>query len=144
MGDARHPGIGGEGGEQRVQQVGATVDIADRADQMVGVERPGSVHPVASLDRHHAVTKPQKPTTRKGGTGLTRWGEGGRRWAEPAPGAWRGSRSEERRGGKECVSTGRSRWSPYHQTKNTTSCTQDQRSHAILNHHSKYIIETQM
>src|SRR3546814_8506075 len=23
-------------------------------------------------------------------------------------------RSEERRGGKECVSTGRSRWSPYH------------------------------
>src|SRR3546814_9711665 len=65
MGDARHPGIVGEGGEQRVQQVGATVDIADRADQMVGVERPGSVHPVASLDRHHAVTKPQKPTTRK-------------------------------------------------------------------------------
>src|SRR3546814_15983138 len=26
----------------------------------------------------------------------------------------RGLRSEERRGGKECVSTGRSRWSPYH------------------------------
>src|SRR3546814_2333641 len=76
MGDARHPGIVGEGGEQRVQQVGATVDIADRADQMVGVERPGSVHPVASLDRHHAVTKPQKPTTRQGGAGLTRWGEG--------------------------------------------------------------------
>src|SRR3546814_12083051 len=25
-----------------------------------------------------------------------------------------GSRSEERRVGKECVSTGRSRWSPYH------------------------------
>src|SRR3546814_2707939 len=25
-----------------------------------------------------------------------------------------GIRSEERRGGKECVSTGRSRWSPYH------------------------------
>src|SRR3546814_18108184 len=24
------------------------------------------------------------------------------------------ARSEERRGGKECVSTGRSRWSPYH------------------------------
>src|SRR3546814_10955841 len=28
-------------------------------------------------------------------------------------------RSEERRGGKECVSTCRSRWSSYHQTKNT-------------------------
>src|SRR3546814_14682374 len=28
-------------------------------------------------------------------------------------------RSEERRVGKECVSTCRSRWSPYHYTKNT-------------------------
>src|SRR3546814_15646428 len=28
-------------------------------------------------------------------------------------------RSEERRVGKECVSTGRSRWSPYHSKKNT-------------------------
>src|SRR3546814_19504276 len=28
------------------------------------------------------------------------------------------SRSEERRVGKECVSTCRSRWSPYHQKKN--------------------------
>src|SRR3546814_14045908 len=28
------------------------------------------------------------------------------------------SRSEERRVGKECVSTGRSRWSPYHSKKN--------------------------
>src|SRR3546814_11722128 len=28
------------------------------------------------------------------------------------------ARSEERRGGKECVSTCRSRWSPYHQTNN--------------------------
>src|SRR3546814_11112429 len=28
-------------------------------------------------------------------------------------------RSEERRGGKECVSTCRSRWSPYHETKTT-------------------------
>src|SRR3546814_14829423 len=29
------------------------------------------------------------------------------------------SRSEERRVGKECVSTCRSRWSPYHSKKNT-------------------------
>src|SRR3546814_13997404 len=28
-------------------------------------------------------------------------------------------RSEERRGGNECVSTCRSRWSPYHYKKNT-------------------------
>src|SRR3546814_6627586 len=36
--------------------------------------------------------------------------------AEIAPAAHRGRyfRSEERRGGKECVSTCRSRWSPYH------------------------------
>src|SRR3546814_20621205 len=36
---------------------------------------------------------------------------------ETAPsgaGAWEISRSEERRAGKECVSTCRSRWSPYH------------------------------
>src|SRR3546814_19829683 len=31
---------------------------------------------------------------------------------------WSGSKSEERRGGKECVSTGRTRWSPYHTTQN--------------------------
>src|SRR3546814_12477198 len=43
----------------------------------------------------------------------------------PAPGADQRSRSEERRVGKECVSTCRSRWSPYHykkknKQKNTT------------------------
>src|SRR3546814_17940018 len=32
----------------------------------------------------------------------------------------RGPRSEERRVGKECVSTCRSRWSPYHSKKKTT------------------------
>src|SRR3546814_18797378 len=31
-----------------------------------------------------------------------------------------GARSDERRVGKECVSTCRSRWSPYHEKKNTT------------------------
>src|SRR3546814_11180572 len=33
-------------------------------------------------------------------------------------------RSEERRVGKECVSTGRSRWSPYHYTKHQCTNTQ--------------------
>src|SRR3546814_18129183 len=37
----------------------------------------------------------------------------------PLPG-----RSEERRVGKECVSTCRSRWSPYHYKKNKNSTTQ--------------------
>src|SRR3546814_14816189 len=34
-----------------------------------------------------------------------------------------GARSEERRVGKECVSTCRSRWSPYHKTKKTPETT---------------------
>src|SRR3546814_17318590 len=34
-------------------------------------------------------------------------------------------RSEERRVGKECVSTCRSRWSPYHQNKNTNTILPD-------------------
>src|SRR3546814_21085402 len=33
----------------------------------------------------------------------------------------RSRRSEERRVGKECVSTCRSRWSPYHKQQNTTT-----------------------
>src|SRR3546814_18979195 len=35
-------------------------------------------------------------------------------WIGTRPGGWREGRSEERRVGKECVSTCRSRWSPYH------------------------------
>src|SRR3546814_20048724 len=34
-------------------------------------------------------------------------------------------RSEERRVGKECVSTCRSRWSPYHEKKKQTKITKD-------------------
>src|SRR3546814_14503592 len=41
---------------------------------------------------------------------------GGRR-RERLPVAWTLARSEERRGGKACVSTCRSRWSPYHYKK---------------------------
>src|SRR3546814_21121453 len=41
-------------------------------------------------------------------------------------------RSEERRVGKECVGTGRSRWSPYHEKKNTkhntTTTTKNQKT----------------
>src|SRR3546814_11961526 len=49
----------------------------------------------------------------------------------------RPARSEERRVGKECVSTCRSRWSPYHQKKNT---------HKNINEttarHAKHLTET--
>src|SRR3546814_19792125 len=37
------------------------------------------------------------------------------------------ARSEERRGGKECVSTCRSRWSPYHSKKESLICPKSQR-----------------
>src|SRR3546814_15492101 len=42
--------------------------------------------------------------------------KGDRLWLrmEPTPAARTPDRSEARRGGTECVSTGRSRWSPYH------------------------------
>ncbi len=99
---ARHAGIVREGGEKRVEQVGATVNVADRADQMVGVEGLGSRRPVASLDRHHAITKPQSGGQRKGRpTGsshdkLTGWPAA--RWADPTPGAWSGSARSRGRG----------------------------------------------
>src|SRR3546814_12178356 len=58
--------------------------------------------------------------------------------SRPADGCgWRqhGTRSEERRVGKECVSTCRSRWSPYHYKKNKSHC-------AVCNYnklHSSYL-----
>src|SRR3546814_14293586 len=42
------------------------------------------------------------------------------RAAFPSP-KFRGARSEERRVGKECVSTCRSRWSPYHEKKKNST-----------------------
>src|SRR3546814_14169328 len=46
--------------------------------------------------------------------------------------AQRLSRSEERRVGKECVSTCRYRWSPYHSTKKKSqSCSTAPHSHAL-------------
>src|SRR3546814_7288296 len=49
--------------------------------------------------------------TAGGGASSTPWPDGRARRGRP----WHdGGRSEERRVGKECVSTCRSRWSPYH------------------------------
>src|SRR3546814_11051814 len=51
-------------------------------------------------------------------------------------------RSEERRVGKECVSTGRSRWSPYHYKKTSTCdrirCKAYTYIKVILTNHSTY------
>src|SRR3546814_17152872 len=49
---------------------------------------------------------------------------GGAKLGAEEGGAALGERSEERRVGKECVSTGRSRWSPYHSTKKLNTNTQ--------------------
>src|SRR3546814_20931311 len=49
--------------------------------------------------------------------------EANRRWPRTAPNQYdppEHTRSEERRVGKECVSTCRSRWSQYHENKNDT------------------------
>src|SRR3546814_21192702 len=48
------------------------------------------------------------------------------------------SRSEERRGGKECVSTCISRWSPYHQKKKKSHSNRHIRPHHTL-HQTKTI-----
>src|SRR3546814_15552418 len=46
----------------------------------------------------------------------------------------RADRSEERRVGKECVSTCRSRWSPYHKKKNNTKNIEEQQNTKNLKH----------
>src|SRR3546814_13492026 len=49
-----------------------------------------------------------------------------------------GTRSEERRVGKECVSTCRSRWSPYHSKKNITGA----ESHSAHSNYTATPIDT--
>src|SRR3546814_12652744 len=43
-------------------------------------------------------------------------------------------RSEERRVGKECVSTCRSRWSPYHSKKTRNTYYKDSNRHTVIQH----------
>src|SRR3546814_18331318 len=56
--------------------------------------------------------KPLGQRTRARERAFLRYGDKSKDWA------WMTQRSEERRVGKECVSTCRSRWSPYHYKKN--------------------------
>src|SRR3546814_11393587 len=91
---------------------------------------------VCSSDlKRHAAARPGE--TRPAGSGKSRTGKGRadarprsrpQRRRQPVARAARRLRSEERRVGKECVSTCRSRWSPYHlkkqhQTKHETTAT---------------------
>src|SRR3546814_12876458 len=79
---------------------------------------PGQVEPVAVALRRHA-NPPAGPAHRGDDAVLLRIGHG----VEGQPGGPFPQRSDERRGGKECVSTCRSRWSPYNYKKKITSRT---------------------
>src|SRR3546814_18934736 len=48
-----------------------------------------------------------------------------------------GGRSEDRRVGKECVSTCRSRWSPYHKTEKNDRIESHVTTHPLRNHNNK-------
>src|SRR3546814_3584240 len=74
-----------------------------RRQRLRGARRRGAGPPRPRLRPHDA---PRRRGARRGG--------GGRR---SAAGGRSVRRSEERRVGKECVSTCRSRWSPYHSKK---------------------------
>src|SRR3546814_13354370 len=65
MGDARHPGIVGEGGEQRLQQVGATVDTADRADDRKRVVSGKSVSVRVGLGGRRIIKKRKSKSNTK-------------------------------------------------------------------------------
>src|SRR3546814_15917923 len=49
------------------------------------------------------------------------------------------NRSEERRVGKECVSTCRSRWSPYHEKKKKHLCSNNQYTYKRIQKPRQYI-----
>src|SRR3546814_17938198 len=72
---------------------------------------------------HHPTGSAATGATLSEADGVNAWRTAPRPTASPdgsgaTPG--RTSRSEERRVGKECVSTCRSRWSPYHEKKKKT------------------------
>src|SRR3546814_4568902 len=82
----------------------ALLEFLDRAAQVLGAAGQALGAEDQQHDREHDQPVPDAETAH----GLSRMYVGGvRRRAQPA-------RSEERRVGKECVSTCRSRWSPYH------------------------------
>src|SRR3546814_13747949 len=84
--------------------------------------RTGARHPSRRPPRRDRVPRRRRRTT----VPATAWSGGSGRAPRP-----RGlQRSEERRVGKECVSTCRSRWSPYH-SKNTYTITHITSAHYI-------------
>src|SRR3546814_14885732 len=60
--------------------------------------------------------------------------------APPESPMTRAARSEERRVGKECVSTCRSRWSPYHSKNKTSQCSKHAYTHIIIEENKEHTI----
>src|SRR3546814_11145669 len=88
-------------------------DCSKSAANRKSIFRPTEVH--ASAAPKVSPPAPQKRSTTRTQSALgsvRRGGEDSRKNAQSLP------RSEERRVGKECVSTCRSRWTPYHLKKN--------------------------
>src|SRR3546814_12747485 len=81
---------------------GGTTD-ADVAGELVGVER---VHRLTEFEHHVVGDVDNRLNAADAGAAQA--------LAHPVRRARFRIRSEERRGGKECVSTCRSRWLPYH------------------------------
>src|SRR3546814_11423963 len=94
----------------RPRLLSATLQQAEQRQPGSGVVAPPAGFEVRLLGRVQLAPQPVQ---------LTQLVAGGPH-RRPLEVAQRGARSEERRVGKECVSTCRSRWSPYHQTKKTT------------------------
>ena len=74
--------------------------VRDELDKnLSGLKTPDSTSTAPGIDEGLSTTTPQEDETT---------------WEWPTEPAANSVRSEERRVGKECVSTCRSRWSPYH------------------------------
>src|SRR3546814_17470293 len=89
--------------EMRISDWSSDVCSSDLPPRIRG---PVARHPAAASNRVHMAQRPRQKSAKKSGP------------ASRSPrGRRRRGRSEERRVGKECVSTCRSRWSLYHKQK---------------------------
>src|SRR3546814_4785418 len=118
------------------QKTAYEMRISDWSSDVCSSDLPQQVHQALAFVDHHGVRTeryPYNPNGSLGGLTAVTTADGRFTAMMPhpervtrnvmmswAPDRW-GSRSEERRVGKECVSTCSSRWSPYHYNKNITT-----------------------
>src|SRR3546814_13003554 len=101
------------------QKTAYDMRISDWSSDVCSSDLSAPAHAVAARSQHHRVSGEQMVDG--GGQALSvqdHDGEGDGRSSAHDPEA---HRSEERRVGKECVSTCRYRWSPYHSKKKNTN-----------------------